>query len=550
MRIATADLETDPFEHGECVYPFCAGFYDGNRFISWWSDKCCCQFLDFLRSESEPLLIYFHNGGRFDFFFFLSELMGDIRIINNRIVEAKFGKHILRDSWALMPIALSDYQKDDIDYRKMKRDVRESNRDEILKYLRSDCIYLHQLSSTFGSTFNAGNTTKLPPLTIAGAAMRELKKFHKYSCGGKEYDERLRDRVYRGGRNQVFRAGEIHGDIRVYDVNSMYPAVMRDYLHPISVGFKEGKTITDNTTFLTVEGKNFGAFAVRSKTGLDFTVPEGIFHISIHEFRAAMDTGTFKLKRIIQTVNHLNVGSFDTFVDHFYAERMKAEKDGNKELKLLNKFVLNSAYGKFAQNPDNYFDWRIVEYGFRLPEPWTPAFTNQNFTMWKKPIEVKSYYNVAIGASITGAGRSVLLRGLHATPQPLYCDTDSIICNGASSIEISDTRLGAWKCEAIGTMVAIAGKKQYALFDEKGSPILDKNGKEKAAHKGSALTARDILRLVRGEEIESKLAAPCMKFDGRQEFVKRIIRRTATNENVIPFGFGSDWFRQSDIRAI
>src|SRR5271170_3307359 len=97
--IAVLDLETDPFEYGVLIQPFVAGFYDGSTFSSFWSDNCVDQLVSYLQ-DKEPMCIYAHNGGRFDFFYFLRHLHHDVRIVNSRIIQAKMGEHELRDSFA------------------------------------------------------------------------------------------------------------------------------------------------------------------------------------------------------------------------------------------------------------------------------------------------------------------------------------------------------------------------------------------------------------------------------------------------------------------
>ncbi len=73
-RIAVVDLETDPFKHGQMVYPFAAGFYDGETFSSWWGPDCVARMMAYIAAYPEPLIIYAHNGGRFDFFYFLEHM--------------------------------------------------------------------------------------------------------------------------------------------------------------------------------------------------------------------------------------------------------------------------------------------------------------------------------------------------------------------------------------------------------------------------------------------------------------------------------------------
>lgn len=565
-QLATLDLETDPFTLGEVPEPFSAGFYDGKRFVSFWGADCIKKMVHFLSREKEPLIIYWHNGGRFDVFWFLEELSEELRIVNGRIIQCYIGEHEIRDSFAIMPFPLDEYQKTKIDYEKMRRHCREQHRDEILSYLRDDCVYLHELVTGFVHEFGDG-------LTIGGAGMRELKKFHKFKTGSPGFDEKFRKPFYFGGRNQVFKSGVTTGNINIYDVNSMYSHAMEAYLHPIGTDYELSPRCTDNTCFLVVQGQNDGAFPVRTKTGsLDFTVERGVFTPTIHEYQAALETGSFKPRKILKTYGFHDRGTFGEFVQHFYQSRginkgIVAEAKKRNEIAreaaqrvMFYKYVLNAPYGKFAQNPENYSEWMIRP--FAAPPPpyditcpvhsmkttndlgaclcWSPAHIHQGkYIIWEKPVERKTYYNVCTGASITGAARSILLRGIKGATNPYYCDTDSIICESLAGVPISDTELGAWKLEASGRILAIGGKKLYGVYDRTPTerscddcPRVAERcqqlcGTIKKAHKGARLTGYQVYTIANGAEVKFENPVPKFRFDGSHIFVSRRIRRTA-----------------------
>src|SRR5258708_27517512 len=67
-KLAVGDLETDPFKHNRPIKPFCAEFYDGEIKHQIWGDDCVKQFVEFVAGLPDPYIIYFHNGGRFDYF--------------------------------------------------------------------------------------------------------------------------------------------------------------------------------------------------------------------------------------------------------------------------------------------------------------------------------------------------------------------------------------------------------------------------------------------------------------------------------------------------
>lgn len=534
-RILTMDFETDPFLHGQRVYPFAVGVYDGSKFTYFWGDNVVEKIIAYLEKQP-PSIIYMHNGGRFDIFYIIKWLCAAMTIISGRIVEADLGKHKIRDSYAIIPVPLSAYKKDEIDINKLHRDRRQVNKKEIVSYLRGDCVYLHELVTAFLDEFG-------DYLTIGSAAMAQLRKFHPFECGGKYQDDIFRKQFFFGGRVQCFQSGELQKPFNIYDINSAYPYVMKNMKHPAGRVFEYDKKVSVKTAFIVAEGRNLGAFPRRNKEGgIDFTYRTGQFAATIHEWNAALDTKTFVPTKVLKCYNFDEWIVFDNFVDHFYNARLKAKAEGNKILDLFYKLILNSAYGKFAQNPDNFCDWAITQ-NERLAAPWTEHFIHNmgQYIIWQKPVVRHSYYNVAIGASITGATRSLLLRGISQSKDLIYCDTDSLMCKSLDGVELSNKTLGAWKLEAQGSRVAIAGKKLYACMDgsiEGPFEATDLEGFKlqciKRATKGARIPAGEIVEVARGGTVTYKKDAPTFRLDGtgwsgpenKKDFIVRKIRRT------------------------
>lgn len=513
--ILTMDFETDPFEHGRRVYPFACDVFDGEKHVSIWSRACAPRIVKYL-DTLEPSEIYMHNGGRFDIFFLFPWLEAQMRIINGRIVQAWLGKHEIKDSYAILPFPLKAYKKDDIDIDKLSRVRREDNKPEILSYLRGDTQYLRELVTSFRDEFGDF-------LTIGSAAMNQLRKFHPFDVGTKFLDAKFRSQFFFGGRVQCFKSGVIEQPFKIFDVNSMYPYVMKNFRHPTGISHEVDRAITKNSYFVVAEGKqlgNYGAFPLRNKRGgIDFNAESGTFSCTIHEWNAALETGYFKPTRIVKTYGFPDSMCCDEFVDHFFAARLKAKLSDDKIHTIFYKLILNSAYGKFAQNPDNFFDFAIT-HRERMASPWREHFIHEDgkYIIWKKGVQRHSYYNVCIGASITGAARSVLLRGIRKAIDPIYVDTDSIICSDLRDVPLHDATLGAWKLEATGNRIAIAGKKLYACFN--GETCVKK------ATKGARISADEIIKVANGGTVLFKNAAPTFKLDGRVQFVKRRIKRT------------------------
>lgn len=526
-RVAVIDYETDPFLYGRIPKPFVAGFYEweiGYKYF--WGRDCVLDLLGFLESINTPLQIYAHNGGKFDFFLMLEHLENPVKIINGRIVRATLGKHILQDSYAILPIPLKLFEKDEIDYAKMEEDSREANKEEILAYLKKDCTALYALVDRFRERFG-------DRLTIGGTAIKKLRELHPFDSQRKSHDEKLRP-FYFGGRVEAFETGILTGDFRVYDVNSMYPHVMRDCVHPTGGRYRSAYSgILDKkgrisgfadcpVYFAKIYCQQMGAFPVRVKNRpLDFSVPEGEFFVTSHELKAAVETGRVQNVKVLYVTAPEQTIQFRDYVDLYSAEKVAAKKAGDKAGEIFAKLLLNSAYGKFGQNPEHYFDYQITGAEDDIPdnEEWELYFAAVGKpSIWRKQSASQAFYDVATAASITGAARAVLMRAISAARRPVYCDTDSIICESLD-LPLHDSELGKWKLEASGDRIAIAGKKLYALKDGRKHV--------KSASKGARLTGQDIFDICKGKTIHWHNDAPSFSLANGVSFVDRKIQSRA-----------------------
>jgi hypothetical protein len=181
--IATADCETNPFKQGREVYPFVWGFYNGSVYSDFWGPDCTERFIAHINEIPIPMIIYAHNGGKFDWLFIARHFRGSMRVIGSRIVQARIGIHEFRDSFANLPVPLRDFgNKQEVDYAIMEPGVRDKpgNRTLISSYLQQDCIGLYDGITAYRTVF--GNS-----LTMASAAMKKLNLI----CTGSE-----KERIY------------------------------------------------------------------------------------------------------------------------------------------------------------------------------------------------------------------------------------------------------------------------------------------------------------------------------------------------------------------
>lgn len=564
--IGTFDLETDPFKKHRSPKPFLAGFYDGKTIRIWKGPNCVRDCYKEMRKFSG--YIYAHNGGKFDFRYLLPYLYKDgaeLRPIKGR--AARFilpNKTEFRDSYCILPVPLkATGGKLEMDYRKLEANVRHKHMDEIVTYLKADLLVLHEKVTEFVSEYGFG-------MTLAGRTFDQFKKhFNLNPPKTNEFYDRKFRQYYYGGRVEFFELGHLRGKFKLIDINSAYPAaMMKD--HAFGTEWEDltrlPKTGVEQC-FIRFIGESKGGLPWRGEDkSLSFAPRVGEFFVSGWEFVAAQKARAVRVDEYISILRPLETRNFSEFVTHFYGMKKRAEKGSSDE--LFAKLILNSSYGRFALNSRDYRDvqmesaagepdenklfrkqiaklvtrkfpklrgdafkekcasyWRGLEGKWEL----TNKFEDVGISVWERPSEVKSdaFFNVATAASITGAVRAFMFESLRAVKRPVYCDTDSIICEDTGKLKLG-VELGEWKleCESVTDGLWIAAKKLYALKI--------KNGKKpwKLASKGVRLSAGEIKKVAEGETIKTTLIAPTFSIftsnsikGNKTDFVTRTTRR-------------------------
>lgn len=587
-KIAILDLETDPFDNvaRTSIHPFLAVIYFGcvegapDTIVLWNNDhrQLMEELCERIKALPNRYLIYAHNGGRFDYMHLLYLLRGSVQFKGRALMRARIGEHEIRDSLHIIPEALKNAnQKDSIDYDKFKRDRRDNYRDEITRYCISDCEYTYEIVSSFVERFGT-------PITIGQAAMKELKKHYPFETFAERAERMSNPRKYKvttaiehltdnldayfrqwffGGRVECFAPGlSIAKDkpISLIDKNSMYPYCMAYYQHPIGSEFFVHNKITDRTIFITLRCKNNGAFMARSEDGsLDSTVRDGIFETTLWEYRVAKKYRLIRDVEIIKTINFYKFTDFSKFVLPLYDQREAAKKSQaialaagdfiaarrlEKDIKF-GKYILNNAYGKFAQNPRKFKQYILTDSYQSPDETWwrgwqcdietkaanwsaLPEIEHSEYWLWSKPAPEFRFNNVATAASITGAARAELLEAKHHVKNVLYCDTDSLVCRDTGNLSLDPFTLGGWKVEAEIDQFIAAGKKLYA-YRKPGWRDQKKNDKKWTIVKckgANNVSWEEMEQLIAGLKIKKTLNAPTLTRDMGQFYMDRELRMT------------------------
>lgn len=391
-------------------------------------------------------------------------------------LKTKLHHIVFRDSLKVLPMSVEQIakgfalpmQKLTIDYS-APRPVGHKLTIEEQNYIRNDVTIVAEALKILHSQ-------GLTKMTTASNALSDYKSiigkanFERW-FPTPDYDSDVRQ-SYKGGftyANPLYAEKEIGTGI-VLDVNSLYPSVM--YYKPLPYGepkYFEGEYKPDRLYKLyvqiltcnfelkpghipTIQLKHSFSFLpteyITSSKGIDITlcltsVDLELFFEHYNVFNVVYHCGwCFKSSTIL----------FKDYIDKWYGVKEQATIDGNLPLRAIAKLMLNSLYGKFAVNPHvtNKIPFLKPDgsIGYALGDPDT-----------RKPLYIP------IGSFITAWARDTTIRAAQKIyPRFLYADTDSLHLIGTDTpenLDISPTRLGAWKLESTFTRAKFLRAKTY-----------------------------------------------------------------------------------------
>lgn len=494
------DCETDPFHHcadpsclkcgglGRVPQPFIWGAYEGDsdEYIEFTDVKSLAEFFSKRRCT-----VYAHNGGRFDYHYLRDCINSDdsILIINGRLAKFRIGDSEFRDSLNIFPnTRLKDFddasgKKLDIDYALMERERRSDPnvKAEISRYLKQDCVRLWNVVRRYWDEYGKS-------ITQASSSLKYWEKHYdqKAPRQTKSQFDRYRH-FYYGGRVQCFESGVNRCSFGLADINSAYPfAMLRS--HPYSPrAFVQSFLPADDeerqTSLIELDCSARGCFPWRDPdTGkLYFPEDDGKirrYRVTGHEFDTALELGAVTNVHVRDVHVFPQRVNFKDYIEHFYGVRREAAERGDIAGKIFGKYFMNSLYGKFGSNCENYSEYVIASTdsrseweskGYSIYDLWGDRFLMSRNPSQEDLDDVTQtrwrYYNVATAASITGFVRAYLFRAIESCSGVIYCDTDSVAARETSSLDFGD-RLGSFKNEGNFDYFAIAGKKLYAFHKE------------------------------------------------------------------------------------
>jgi DNA polymerase elongation subunit (family B) len=469
----------------------------------WFYGHEMVEFMEWLRGCNAD--IYFHNL-KYDGSFIINWLMhngftptqedkvqkGEFSALISKMgqwyqIEVNFGyvgkkKSVVKifDSLKKLPFKVAQIAKGfgletlkgDIDYHK-ERPVGYRMDEEEIDYLYND---LAIVSQALDHQFKEG-LTKMTNGSDALQGFKDILGMKRYDKYFPVYDEELNKNIrlaYRGGFtwvNPKFQGKVVEGG-KVFDVNSMYPAMMMDKPLPVGspIPFK-GKYEQDDLyplyiqhvrCYFDIKKDKIPCIQIKKHLyfkGNDYLKTSGTHYVDLHvtnvDLQLILDhydlddvefVGGFKFQAM--------TGIFKDYIEKWM--EIKSDPESTKAMVLLAKLMLNSLYGKFATNTD-------VTGKVPYLKPNGALGFEKGIDKTRDPIYTP------MGCFITAYARENTIRTAQKMYHRfIYADTDSIHVSGLEEADaiadvIHPTRLGWWDHEASFKRAIYLRQKTYFI---------------------------------------------------------------------------------------
>lgn len=377
-------------------------------------------------------------------------------------------KHIIhiKDSYKMIPLAVEkisetfgiEEKKLDIDYKKHRPIGYIMTKDELM-YLKNDCVIM---AKALSMVFELGHTKMTQGSNALTDYKNRLKSKYEFlnNFPTPSYDvDRVIRQSYKGGYTycaERFKGKEIDNGI-VYDVNSLYPYVMRHKILPYGMPvFFEGKYKHDKLYDLYVQcfscefelrkgylptiqlkGNNMFISTEYVKTSNGKEVTMCLTHLDLELFLKH-----YKVKNIEYHSGWKfkgKTGLFDDYIDEWSKTKIESKDSGNDGMYMYSKLMLNALYGKFAKNPNA-----------KSKIPYLDKDEDRVKYAFSEPEKIKPIY-IPLGSYITSWARYITISTAQENyDRFVYADTDSIHLTGwekPKNLNVDSFELGAWKEE-------------------------------------------------------------------------------------------------------
>lgn len=397
-------------------------------------------------------------------------------------------------------------EKGSIPYEEVGLSNLSSMKTSLLEYMKQDILLLggvmQKAQEIYWGLYNVDIESKLTLSSLALSIFRmryyDVSNFPIY-IPNKNEDTFIR-RAYYGGHTDTYKPyGE---NLYYYDVNSLYPFVMKDFPmpggDPVWHGNLDGKDLDSLFGFIeayvvcpkTIK-KPFLPYRDKKNTLL-FPTGEFVGVYYSEELKYARRLG-YTVLPISGYLFEEMESPFKHFVSSLFESRLVARKEGNEGLAYVYKILMNSLYGRFGINPksttteicdlnrykhllkitDFIFGDMLSENNYIVAHH---SNTDKGSDYWNPPKNSA----VQLSAAVTACARIHMYTYI-SREDCYYTDTDSVVLGQPLPEEfISSTVLGKFKLEdRIGKGYFLVPKSYfYTAID--GSEVLKYKGPAKA----------------------------------------------------------------------
>lgn len=270
--------------------------------------------------------------------------------------------------------------------------------------------------------------------------------------------------AYFGGRVEMIRYGCHRGDLYLYDLNSAYPAALVQ-LPDLSAGeWQQVKTPTSSVAVCQVKWVSgqtmIGPFPLRRAKGTVVYPLRGIGWYWWPEVEAAIASGAeVEIMDCWQFVPRDPGARPFSWVADLYARRQVAIQRGEGGLQKAIKLVINSLYGKTAQQV-GYIPRleQIVDYRRDVIEEFDNGLA-----------KVPPYYNLVVAGWITSWCRAQVARAAGNGEGIIAIATDGVVSTQPLDLEVDTVKkLGGWSLtfEEDATFVLVQSGVYYTRTRE------------------------------------------------------------------------------------
>ncbi len=325
-----------------------------------------CAFLTSTTRKGKHYLdgrtFWAHYGSGFDYLLLFPDMLTDERweviMSGSKIVKASFKLHSNNfvhfcDSFNLLPVPVSDLGEA-VGLPKLSMNYKNDGppTEEEWQYCIRDCEIVMKALLRMREL-----CAVLRPTIASQALSVYCRKYLPCNIYINELDNTFEE-SYFGGRVEAYYVGKC-ADF-CYDINSLYPFVMKTgrYPHPASFvkrtnvtlsKFKEILMKYEGNAVLKVEVKSCDKpiLPVKHDGKLVFPIGRLRGRWNFPEIRLALNHNQIEIVEIEEVVySTRSLSPFDAYVVDLYNMRMNSKNEADK---LIFKLLLNSLYGKFAQ---------------------------------------------------------------------------------------------------------------------------------------------------------------------------------------------------------